>query len=99
MQLGGNIELSGFRALDTGSLIIVKKILGNYARKMQSVCGNFERLAVTMKPVHSTEASTKFEVHGKVIDNGIAHVAAVTDRNLFVVLDLVLKKIEGKIKK
>ena len=94
-QLGGNIELSGFRDFDGGSMIILKKIIGNYAKKFSGTCTNFEKLSITMKQVHS---GNKFEIHGKVIDNGKNYVSELTDHNIFFVLDKVLKKIENSMK-
>lgn len=97
IQLGGNIDLSGFREVDPASMVIVKKIVGNYARRFSEHCSSFERLALTMKIVHETEASKKFEMHGMVMDNGKAYTSELTDRNIFVVIDSVLKKIESAI--
>jgi len=99
LQLGGNIELSGFRELEPGSMTILKKIVGNYARKFSEQCSSFERLSLSMKIVHETEASKKFEVHGMVVDKGKNFTSTMTDRNVFVVIDSVLKKIESEIKK
>jgi hypothetical protein len=96
LQLGGNIELSGFRDFDGGTMVILKKIVGNYARKFSTTCSSFEKLSLTLKKVHETEASKKFELHGLVIDKGKAYTSEVTDYNLFVVLDMVLKKIEAE---
>jgi len=30
LQLGGNINLSGFKEIDSGSMVVLKKIVGNY---------------------------------------------------------------------
>ena len=98
MQLGGNIELSGFREMDPASMIIIKKIVGNYARKFSDQCTNFELLSLSMKIVHETEASKKFEINGKVLDNGKTFTSSITERNVFMVVDSVLKKIEASMK-
>ncbi len=97
VQLGGNIELSGFKEVDGGSMIILKKIVGTYARKFSDSLQNFEKLSVNMKQVHETEGSKKYEVHGKLIDNGKVHTAEITDRNLFTCVDSVMKKIENSL--
>ena len=34
MQLGGNIQLIGFREIDPARLIVVKKMVGNYVKKI-----------------------------------------------------------------
>ena len=98
-QLGGNIELSGFRDVDRSTMIVLKKIIGNYARRFSDLCSGFEKLSVHMKVVHATEGSEKFEVHGKVLDNGKNYISELTDRNMFIVIDNVLKKIENEIQK
>lgn len=99
LQLGGNIELSGFKDIDSGSMIILKKIVGNYARRFADVCDDFSKLSLSMKKIHETEASKKFEVHGIVLDKGKTYASSLTERNVFVVVDSVLKKIENEIRK
>ncbi len=94
LELGGNIELTGFRELDGGSMIILKKIVGNYAKKFSELAKNFEKLHLTMKAIHEREKSEKYELHAKVIDNGKLYNAEAVDRNLFVAVDSILKKIE-----
>lgn len=93
LQLGGSIELSGFSNLDYSSMIVLKKIIGNYVRKMNDRSGNFERLSMTMKSVHKTEKHQIYEIHAKIIDNGQVYTSSVEDRNLFVAVDNVLKKV------
>ena len=99
LQLGGNIELSGFKEVEPGCMVILKKIVGNYARKFSEQCESFERLSLSIKKVHETEASKKFEVHGMVIDKGKTFTSEITDRNIFIVVDTVLKKIGNEIKR
>ena len=99
LQLGGNIQLTGFSSLDGGQMVVVKKIVGNYAKKLSEMCNKFESLAVTMKPVHETEASKIYEIHAKCMDNGKPITSAVDDRNVFIALDSALKKVENSVKK
>ena len=89
LQLGGSIELSGFTDIDGGTMIILKKIIGNYVKRMSTKTENFEKLGLTMKTVHNNQ----FEVHAKMIDNGKQFSSEVVDRNLFVAIDSSLKKI------
>ena len=93
LQLGGNIELSGFREVDGGAMIILKKIIGNYAKKMADKSQNFEKLSLTVKSVHETENSKKFELHAKLLDNGKPFTSSTVDRNIFVAVDDSLKAI------
>lgn len=93
LKLGGNIELSGFRDIDSSSMIVLKKIIGNHARRISELAKKPEALHITLKPVHEREKSEKYEVHAKIVDNGKMYAAEITDRNLFTAVDTVLKKI------
>ena len=92
IELGGNITLVGFKELENGELIVVKKIVGSYARKMADASTNFENLTVTLKAVHKTPKSEKYELHARLLDNGHLYTGEITDRNLFVALDTCLRK-------
>ena len=98
MQLGGNIELSGFREIDSASMIVLKKIVGNYAKKMSEIAEKFEKLHLTMKPVHETEKSEIYEIHAKLMNNGKPFVSEAAERNLFVAVDNALKKVMSEIR-
>ena len=99
ISLGGNIELSGFNVVDGAGMIVVKKIVGNYARRFSEITKQFELLSLTLKTVHEREKSEKYELHAKVMDTGKSYTAEVTDRNLFFAIDNVLKKVEQEISK
>ena len=91
--LGGNIELSGFKVIDKSSMVIVKKMIGTYARKIEEHGDKIGEIKLTLKPVHEKEKSEKYELHALIIDNGKRYSAETTERNLFVAIDDVLKKI------
>ena len=55
VELGGNIRLSWLKHLDRSEVIVVKKIVGNYARRFSEICGKLEELSVHMKLVHEKE--------------------------------------------
>ena len=97
MQLGGNIELSGFRDIDGASMVVLKKIIGNHVRRMTEISDKFESLKVTMKPVHETEKSEKYEIHAQLMNDGKPIVSEVVERNLFVAVDDALKKVISEI--
>ncbi len=96
VTLGGHIELAGFHDIDGGSQIILKKIVGNYAKRFSDLCAKFEMLKLQMKTVHEREKSEKYEIHGMVLDNGKHYNASAADVNLFFALDSVLKKLESE---
>lgn len=96
-KLGGNIELTGFRAIDSSSMIVLKKIIGNHAKRISELTKKLETLHITLKSVHEREKSEKYEIHAKVIDDGKVYASEVTDRNLFAAVDSVLKKIVNEL--
>ncbi|MCF7871779.1 hypothetical protein K9L97_01985 [Candidatus Woesearchaeota archaeon] len=94
MQLGGNIRLSGFNVLEKPEVVVVKKIVGSYARKFSDNLQGYEALELHLKEVHKTEGSEKYELHGKVVFEGKVEATEITERNIFVAVDTVLKKLE-----
>ena len=93
-QLGGNIELSGFGSLNGGEMIILKKIVGNYVRKMEEHCQQFNGLKLRLKSLHQTgDKVKKFELHGQLMDAGHVHPEEVVEHNLFVGVDEICKKL------
>jgi len=99
LTLGGSIELSGFQKLDRDSMIVLKKIVGNYAKKFSETSRGFQSLSLKMKPVHESEKSRRFELHAMVIDNGKNFVSEYVDNNLFFAVDKVFKKIEDQMER
>jgi hypothetical protein len=97
VQLGGNIELTGFSELDGANVIVVKKIVGSYARKISDHRSDFSKLRLTLKAVHKQDHSEKFELHGQVLAGNESFNAEITDRNLYVVIDSVMKKLCNEI--
>lgn len=94
MELGGNITLSGFKDIGKAEMVVVKKVVGSYARKLTESVPKFENLGLNLKSVHKTEGSDgKFEIHCKAMVDGKPITSEITDRNLFVGLDEVLKKV------
>ena len=98
LELGGNIALTGFNEVDRGEMVVVKKIVGNYAKKFSEAYSDFQKLSLTMKSVHKTEGSQKYEMHSMLVLGGNQHTSETTDRNLFIALDTVLKGIEKSVK-
>ncbi len=89
MQLGGSISLSGFKDLEGSKMIVIKKIVGNYVKKMQEKKNNFEGINIHLKQVHSNQ----FEIHAKAVFDGNPYNSEVVDFNLFFAVDKVLGKI------
>lgn len=93
MELGGNITLVGFSEREFAEIIVVKKIVGQYARRFHDTVSGFEHLTVTLKNV----GTNKVELHAKANVGSKMYTAEITDRNLFVALDSVLKKVLAQI--
>jgi ribosome-associated translation inhibitor RaiA len=98
IELGGNIELSGFKEIDPQSLIVVKKIVGNYAKRFNDM-SPVDKLTLTSKPVHERESSSLYEIQVKLVSKGKIANSAMTDRNIFVAIDSALKKVEQEVNK
>ena len=92
IKLGGNIELTGFSELDGGSMIILKKIVGSYARKFSDSLKDFEKLALELN-----EQGNELEINAKLVVGGKETSVNTKDKNLFVALDRVLKELEKNI--
>ena len=98
LKLGGNIELTGFDLLNNNEMVVVKKIVGNYVRKLEGHCSDFNGVKLTMKPLHHTEQKIKkFELHGQVFNGGQVVPASLTEHNVYVGVDAVFKKLMNEI--
>lgn len=89
-QLGGNIELIGFQEIDGGSMIILKKVIGSYARKFSDRLSGIDKLSIRMKKV----GNSQFELYGALHKEGQQFNSDLTEYNIFVAMDKLLKKIE-----
>ena len=97
LQLGGNIELSGFKEVDRGAMVILKKIIGGYVRKFSERVENLQKVSLNMKKVHEREENAIYELHASLVDNGKNYTAEASDRNIFVAVDAIMKKLENSI--
>lgn len=93
LSLGGNIELVGFKQVSMSEVVVVKKLVGSYTRKIQEACNNFQGVSVYLKEIHKIDNNAKNEIHVKAIDDGKVFTSEVVDKNLFVALDSALKKV------
>jgi hypothetical protein len=94
VELGGNITLTGFKEVSPAEMVVVKKMVGSYARQLATDITDFQSLKVTLKEVHkaATNANEKHEIHVSIRYHGHHFEVKETDRNLFVVLDSALHK-------
>lgn len=89
LELGGNIVLVGFKETDPAEMIVIKKVVGNYSRKISEKNKDFKKLIVTLKGLHGNR---RFEVTAK-LDADKLYSSEVTEYNLFFAVDSSLKKI------
>ncbi len=72
-------------------MIVLKKIIGNYARKFADQHGG-ENLALALK-----QEAESFALSGAISRKGESIVAEHADKNIFILVDTVLKKLENKL--
>ena len=87
--LGGVIELIGFKDIDPGTFIVLKKIIGNYTRTFSDKHKEFEKLILN-KDGKELKAELKFKKESFDAKSNVD--------NLFIALDAVLKDVENKVK-
>lgn len=93
IELGGNIKLDGFSSIDPSTLIVVKKIVGNYAKRMQREAFPFQELSL-----HLNNAQEPLTLHAK-LKGKKEWSAHASDRNLFFAIDKALSSLIGEAKK
>ena len=89
IELGGNIELVNFDDLEPGKLVVVKKIVGSYTKKIATAAKNFKKISIELKDK---------KIIGKVTIGETIHSEEAEDDNLFFALDKVLNKLEKEAK-
>jgi hypothetical protein len=98
--LGGNIVLSNFE-IDNQEMIVIKKLVGNYAQKIKRF-SEYEEIKLELKTIEKGKTK-RYELKALVVFNGNRAVSEATGFNLFVltneVLEKVTKEIENTIRK
>jgi len=87
IELGGNIKLDGFSIVDAPTLIVVKKIVGNYAKKLQEETGEFNELLLTLSK-QEKDITLQAKLSGKK-----SCQAKVSDTNLFFAMNKALEQL------
>ena len=91
IQLGGNIELIGFKDLDIAKMVVLKKMVGGYAKTMSEKNTGFSKLKVT-----GAKEGDNLKISAEMTADK-AYNGEETGNNLFVILDSALKKIIGQL--
>lgn len=96
INLGDVITLKGFSEEEGSTMVVVKKMVGSYVKKIMDDLESFQDATVTLKRIHGHEEDGevkggKSEVHVKLAA-GRVYAAEFTDYNIFVALDKAFKK-------
>ena len=93
IQLGGNIELEGFEAIEPGKLVVVKKLVGNYARQISDSSKEFEKLSVSI-----SRNNEGYTLTAMAVIAGNKKSEEAKDKRLFYGLDQVLGALLNSVK-
>ncbi|MFC1768727.1 hypothetical protein ACFLZX_03090 [Nanoarchaeota archaeon] len=87
-ELGGNIILTGFSDFDGGTMIILKKIIGNYAKDFSEQINDFEKLHLKLN-----QEEQNYLVEAIVTCSGSEKTTNSSQPNIFMGVDNALKEI------
>ncbi|PLW80492.1 hypothetical protein C0585_02240 [Candidatus Woesearchaeota archaeon] len=65
IKLGDKIVLEGFKNMDNASMVIAKKIIGNYTRKISDENPKFENLTLELDDSKGFKSTIKLKIDGK----------------------------------
>lgn len=87
VELGGNIRLEGFEVVEQAELLIAKKLVGCYVRRVAEQCGECKSARIIL-----SKDSEEFIIQIVIDqDNGEKTTAQVQSVNLFMAIDSALK--------
>jgi len=89
-KLGGNLALVGFEILEPTELVVVKKIVGNYIRKMSNN-GNYKEMKLTLQQ-HKHGKTFKHEIKGLALFEEGRFNSDAMEWNLYTALSKVCDK-------
>jgi len=90
MELGGNIFLENFEEVESGKLIVVKKVVGNYTKNISEKAKDFKKITISLKKDSAFEIDVKVETDKEI--NSTAK-----EDNLFFALDKALSEVLDKV--
>lgn len=90
IELGGSIELKGFSNIGKAEMIVIKKIVGNYAKEISEKAKGFSKLTLCLN------RGDNIFVTAEVLA-GDCIACKDEGSNLFVVMDNALKKVMQEI--
>ncbi|MEK6861929.1 MAG: hypothetical protein AABY07_08235 [Nanoarchaeota archaeon] len=97
IELGGNIKLDGFNSVDPPTIIVVKKMIGNYAKKISDNITQVDELLIDLK--ESDMENKIFRLNATLTSEEEKFDSEVQDINLFFALDRAMQEIMKKAQK
>jgi len=88
IELGGNIKLKGFTELDAATLIVIKKIVGNYTKKLTQSNADFKELLLDLN-----KEKDKFKLNVNFVKESGELKSNAEGKNLFFTLSAALDDI------
>jgi len=98
-DLTDKLELSGFKNVDAASMIMVRRVVDGSLKKFNDNVDGFEKLKFTLKEVHGTEMSVKYQIIANIVIRNTVESVETIDRNIFFAIDSAVKKLEAIVKK
>ena len=92
-----NVQLSGFKEIDSSAMTIINGIINNHLKRIGKLAKKLEYTHITLKEIHKREKGEKYEIHAKIRDDGKIYVSKVIERNLLTAVDEVLKKLGNEL--
>jgi len=89
ITLGGNIKLDGFDGVEPGMLIVVKKMVGLFAKKASESMGALDSFEVV-------KADSRITVRAVAKEKSVEGVGEAP--NMFIALSNALKEVDEKAK-
>ncbi len=93
IELGGNIILEGFKERDYAELIVIKKIVGRYARQISDQERDFKSLKITLRHAPTPGGEGAYEIRASCATAEKKSEGEAREKNLFIALDAALKKV------
>lgn len=92
IDLGGVIKLKGFNDLGNGQMVVVKKMVGNYVRKIENKNDDFDQIELDLEEGEDDYTITAELIITTEDDQSIT----ITEDNVFIGVDAVMKKLIQK---
>jgi len=83
IELGGSIFLENFEVVEQGQLIVVRKIVGNYTKKIAEKHKDFKKITISILP------NSKFKIK-VILETSEEKISEAEDKNLFFAIDKAL---------